>query len=98
MDPLFFQLPSSGLDLRPDLVEDMKVGLHLLGEKIELAIAFSGWCDEIVLLKCSNMMLCELIVIVEGVSELVDVARLLTEEIDDLGGIWLAMGPGEKVP
>ena len=90
MDPLFFQLPSSGLDLRPDLVEDMKVGLHLLGEKIELAIAFSGWCDEIVLLQCSNMMLCDPIVNVEGLSELVDVARLFTEEIDDLATIGSA--------
>jgi len=90
MDPLFFQLPSSGLDLRPDLVEDMKVGLHLLGEKVELAVAFPRWSDEVVLLQGSDVMLCDPIVNVKRLSELVDIVRLFTEEIDDLATIGSA--------
>jgi len=40
MKPLLFQLPSSGLNLSPDLVENVKVGFHFLGEKVEFAVAF----------------------------------------------------------
>ena len=90
MKPLLFQLPSSGLNLSPDLVENVKVGFHLLGEKIELAVAFPGWSNEIVLLQCSDVMLGDPIVNVEGLSELVDIARLFTEEIDDLATIGSA--------
>jgi hypothetical protein len=78
------------LDLRPDLVEYVKVGFHLLGEKVELAVAFPGWSDEVVLLQCSDVMLCDSIVNVKGLSELVDIARLVAEEIDDLTTIGSA--------
>jgi hypothetical protein len=90
MDPLLFQLLTSGLDLRPDLVENVKVSFHFLGEKVEFAIPFSGWSDEIVLLQCSDVMLCDPIVNVKRLSELVDIARLVTEEIDDLATIGSA--------
>ena len=83
MKPSLFHLPSSGLDLSPDLVEYVKVGFHLLGEKVELAVAFPGWSDEIVLLQCSDVMLRDPIVNAKGLGELVDIARLLTEEIDN---------------
>ena len=98
MKPLLFHLSSSGLNLIPDLVEYVKVGFHLLGEKVELAISLSGWRDEIVLLQCSNVMLRDPIVNVKGLSELVDIARLVTEEIDDLATIGSASGPGENIP
>jgi hypothetical protein len=90
MKPLFLHLPSSGLNLSPDLVENVKVGFHLLGEKVELAIPFSGWSDEVVLLQGSDVVLCDPIVNVKRLSELVDIARLFTEEIDDLATIGSA--------
>ena len=98
MKPLLFHLSSSGLNLSPDLVENVKVGFHLLGEKIELAVAFSGWSNEIVLLQCTDVMLCDTIVNVKRLSELVDIARLVTEEIDDLATIGSATGPSENIP
>jgi hypothetical protein len=78
------------LNLSPDLVENVKVGFHLLGEKVELAIPFSGWSDEVVLLQGSDVVLCDPIVNVKRLSELVDIARLFTEEIDDLATIGSA--------
>jgi len=90
MDPSFLHLRGSRLDLSPDLVEYVKVGFHLLGEKVELAIAFPGWSDEIVLLQCTDVMLRDPIVNVKGLSELVDIARFVTEEIDDLATIGSA--------
>jgi len=98
MKPLLFHFSSSGLDLSPDLVEYVKVGFHLLGEKVELAIAFPGWSDEIVLLQRPDMMLSDPIVNVERLSELVDIARLFTEEIDELATIGSPTRPGENVP
>jgi hypothetical protein len=98
MDPLLFHLSSSGLNLSPDLVEYVKVGFHLLGEKVEPAIAFSGWSEEIVLFQGSDVMLCDPIVNVKGLGELVDIARLFTEKIDDLATIGSATGPGENIP
>src|SRR5690348_9832769 len=98
MDPLLFHLSSSGLDLSPDLVEYVKVGFHLLGEKVELAISFPGWSDEIILLQRSDVMLCNPIVNVKCLSELVDIARLFAEEIDDLATIGSATRPGENIP
>ncbi len=76
----------------------MKVGFHFLGEKVELAIAFPGWRNEIVLFQCPDVMLCDSIVNVKGLSELVDIARLVTEEIDDPAPIGSATGPGENIP
>jgi hypothetical protein len=98
MKPLFFHLPSSGLDLGPDLVENVKVGFHLLREKVQLAVAFPRWSDEIVFLQCSNVMLRDPIVNVKRLSELVDIARLVTDEIDDLAAIRSTTGPGENIP
>ena len=69
-----------------------------MGEKIELAVAFSGWSNEIVLLQCPDVMLCDPIVNVKRLSELIDIARLVTEEIDDLATIGSATGPGENIP
>ena len=69
-----------------------------MGEKIELAVAFSGWSNEIVLLQCTDVMLCNPIVNVKRLSELVDIVRLFAEEIDDLAAIGSATGPGENVP
>jgi len=86
------------LDLGPDLVEDVKVGFHFLGEKVEFAVAFPGGSDEVVLFQCSDVMLCDPIVNVEGLGELVDIARLFAEEIDDLAAIGSATGPGENIP
>ena len=69
-----------------------------MGEKIELAVAFSGWSNEIVLLQCTDVMLCDPIVNVERLGKLVDIARLVTEEIDDLATIGSATGSGENIP
>jgi hypothetical protein len=90
MKPLVFYLSSSGLNLGPDLVEDVKVGFHLLGEKVQLAVAFPRWSDEVILLQGSDVMLCDPIVNVEGLSELVDIVRLVAEEVDDLATIGSA--------
>jgi hypothetical protein len=98
MKPLLFHLSSSGLDLSPDLVEYVNVGFHLLGEKIELAVAFPGWSDEVVLFQCSDVMLRDTIVNVKRLGELVDIARLVTDEIDDLATIGSTTGPGENIP
>lgn len=98
MDPLLFHLSSSGLDLSPYLVEYVKVGFHLLGEKVELAIAFPGGSDEVVLFQRSDVMLRDSVVNVKSLGELVDIARLFTEEIDDLAAIGSAAGPGENIP
>jgi len=86
------------LDLSPDLVEDVKVGFHLLGEKVELAVSFSGWGDELVLFQGSDVMLRDSVVNVKRLGELVDVAGLVAEEIDDLATIGSATGPSENIP
>jgi hypothetical protein len=86
------------LDLSPDLVEYVKVGLHLLREKVELAVAFPGWSDEFVLLQSSDVMLCDPIVNIKRLGELVDIARLVTENIEDLATVGSAAGPSENIP
>jgi hypothetical protein len=86
------------LDLSPDLVEYVKVGFHLLREKVELAVAFPGWSDEVVLFQSSDVMLRDPIVNVKRLSELVDIARLVTEKIDDLATIGSPAGPSENIP
>jgi hypothetical protein len=86
------------LDLSPDLVEYVEMSFHLLGEKIQLAVAFPGWSEEVVLFQCSDVMLRDPIVNVKGLGELVDIARLVTDEIDDLATIGSATGPGEDIP
>jgi hypothetical protein len=86
------------LDLSPDLIEYVKVGFHLLGEKVELAVTFPGRSDEVVLLQSSNVVLCDPIVNVKRLGKLVDIARLVTEEIDDLATIGSAAGPSENIP
>jgi len=86
------------LDLSPDLVEYVKMVLHLLREKVELAVTFSGWSDEFVLLQSSDVMLCDPIVNIKRLGELVDIARLVTEKIDDLATIRSAAGPSENIP
>ncbi len=86
------------MDLSPDLVEDVKVGFHLLGEKVELAVSFSGWGDELVLFQGSDVMLRDSVVNVKRLGELVDVAGLVAEEIDDLATIGSATGPSENIP
>ena len=78
------------MDLSPDFVEYVKVGFHLLGEKVELSVAFARWSNEFVLLQCPDMVLSDTIVNVDGLSELVDIVRLFTEEIDDLATICSA--------
>ena len=86
------------MDLSPDLVEYVKVGFHLLGEKVELAVAFPGWTDEVVLFQSSDVMLRDTVVNVQCLGELVDVARLVTEEIDDPATIGSSTGPCENIP
>ena len=86
------------MDLSPDLVEDVKMGFHLLGEKVELAVAFPGWSDEVVLFQGSDVMLRDPIMNVERLGELVDIARLVTEKIDDLATIGSAARPSENIP
>ena len=98
MKPLLFHLSSSGLDLSPDLVEYVKVGFHLLGEKVELAVTFPGWTDELVLLQSSDVMLRDSVVDVKSLGELVDIARLVTENIEDLATVGSAAGPSENIP
>ncbi len=98
MKPLLFHFSSSGLDLSPDLIEDLEVGFHLLGEKVELAVSFSGWGDELVLFQGSDVMLRDPIVDVKRLGELVDIVRLVAEEIDDLATIGSAAGPSENIP
>jgi len=84
--------------LSPDLVEYVKVGFHLLGEKVELAVAFPGRSDEVVLFQRSDVMLRDPIVDVKHLGKLVDIARLVTEEIDDLATVGSAAGPSENIP
>ncbi len=98
MKPLVFHLSSSRLDLSPDLVEYVKMVLHLLGEKVELAVAFPGWSDEFVLLQSSDVMLRDSVVNVKRLGELVDVPGLVAEEIDDLATVGSAAGPSENIP
>src|SRR2546425_13360382 len=98
MKPSLFHLPSSGLDLSPDLVEYVKVGFHLLGEKVELAVAFPGWSNEVVLFQGSDVMLRDPIVNVKRLSELVNIARLVTEDTDDFATIGSPAGPSENIP
>jgi hypothetical protein len=86
------------LDLSPDLIEYVKVGFHFLGEEVELAVSFPRGGDEVVLFQCSDVVLCDSIVNVEGLGELVDIARLFTEEIDDLATIGSAARPSENIP
>ncbi len=86
------------MDLSPDLVEYVEMSFHLLGEKIQLAVAFPGWSEEVVLFQCSDVMLRDPIVNVKGLGELVDIARLVTEKIDDFATIGSATGPGEDIP
>ena len=69
-----------------------------MGEKVELAVAFPGWSDEFVLLQSSDVMLRDPIMNVERLGELVDIARLVTEKIDDLTTIRSAAGPSENIP
>ncbi len=69
-----------------------------MGEKVELAVAFPGWSNEIVLLQCPDVMLRDPIVNVECLGKLVDITRLITEKIDDLATIGPATGPGENIP
>src|SRR4029077_20844660 len=98
MRPLLFHLSSSGLDLTPDLIEYVKMGFHLLGKKVELAVTFPGRSDEVVLFQRSDVVLCDPIVNVKGLGELVDIARLFAEEINDFAAIGSAAGPGENIP
>ena len=98
MKPLLFHLSSSGLDLSPDLIEDVKMRFHLLGEKVELAVALPGRTDEVILFQRSDVMLRDPIVNVKRLSELVDITRLVTEEIDDPATIDTAAGPSENIP
>jgi hypothetical protein len=98
MKPLLFHLPGTGLELSPDLIEDLEVGFHLLGEKVELAVAFPGRGDEVVLFQRSDVMLRDSVVNVKSLGELVDIARLVTEKIDDLTTIGPAAGPSENIP
>jgi len=86
------------LDLSPDLVEDLEVCFHLLGEKVELAVTFPGRSDEVVLFQRSDVMLRDPIVNVKRLGKLVDIARLVTEEIDDFATIGPAAGPSENIP
>ena len=86
------------MDLSPDLVEYVKMGFHLLGEKVELAVTFPGRSNEAVLLQRSDVMLRDSVVDVKRLSELVDIARLVTEEIDDFATIGSPAGPSENIP
>ncbi len=69
-----------------------------MGEKVELAVAFSGWGDELVFFEGSDVMLRDSVVNVKRLGELVDVAGLVAEEIDDLATIGSATGPSENIP
>ena len=67
-------------------------------EKVELAVAFPGWTDEVILFQRSDVMLRDPIVDVKHLGKLVDIVRLVTEEIDDLATIGSAAGPSENIP
>jgi len=69
-----------------------------LREKVELAVTFPGRSDEVVLFQRSDVMLCDPIVDVNRLGELVDIVRLVTEEIDDFATIGSAAGPSENIP
>ena len=69
-----------------------------MGEKVELAVAFPGRSDEVVLFQRSDVMLRDSVVNVKSLGELVDIVRLVTEEIDDLATIGSAAGPSENIP
>ena len=86
------------MNLLPDLVEYVKVGFHLLREKVEPAVAFPGWTDEVVLFQGSDVMLRNPIMNVKSLSELVDVAGFVTEEIDDPAPVGSAPRSSENIP
>ena len=86
------------MDLSPDLVEYVKMGFHLLREKVELAIAFPRWTNEVILFQGPDVMLRDPIMNVKRLSELVDIARFVAKEIDDLATIGSATGPRENIP
>ena len=69
-----------------------------MGKKVELAVAFPGRSDEVVLFQRSDVMLRDPIVDVKHLGKLVDIVRLVTEEIDDLATIGSAAGPSENIP
>ncbi len=69
-----------------------------MGKKVELAVAFPGRSDEVVLFQRSDVMLRDPIVDVKHLGKLVDIARLVTEEIDDLATVGSAAGPSENIP
>ena len=69
-----------------------------MGEKVELAVAFPGRSDEVVLFQRSDVMLGDSVVDVKSLGKLVDVARLVTEKIDDLATVGSAAGPSENIP
>ena len=84
--------------LTPYFVEDVEVGFHLWGEKVELAVFFTGRGYEPVPLQGSNVMLRNSIVNVEGFGKPVDVMRLATQENDDPSPVWPASGPCKDIP
>ena len=86
------------MDLSPYLVEYVKMGFHFLGEKVELAVAFPGRSDEVVLFQRSDVMLRDSVVDVKRLGKLVDIARLVTENIEDLATVGSAAGPSENIP
>ena len=69
-----------------------------MGEKVELAVAFPGRSDEVVLFQRSDVMLRDSVVNVKSLGELVDIARLVTENIEDLATVGSAAGPSENIP
>ena len=69
-----------------------------MGKKVELAVAFPGRSDEVVLFQRSDVMLRDPIVNVKRLGKLVDIARLVTEEIDNPATIGSATGPSENIP
>ncbi len=69
-----------------------------MGEKVELAVAFPGRSDEVVLFQRSDVMLRDSVVDVKSLGKLVDIARLVTEKIDDFATIGSAAGPSENIP
>ncbi len=69
-----------------------------MGEKVELAVAFPGRSDEVVLFQRSDVMLRDSVVDVKSLGKLVDIARLVTEKIDNLATVGSATGPSENIP
>jgi len=80
------------------LVEEWEVCFHLWTEKVHSSVLFSCGGNEMILLKCSNVVFRDPIVDVESLGKLVCVKGLFSEEADDPPSIDTSSRASEHIP